>query len=161
MQKEIERKFLLTDDWKEKIAKYVDCTKNSIRQGYMKLSDPVVRVRTFNNRGILTIKGNPEVGKLGVDEYEYDIPYDDASRMLSTLCDTEICKIRYRVGLSGKVWEIDEFLLENEGLAFCEIELKSENEAITLPSFVGKEVTEDFRYYNNYIINNPYNQWNI
>jgi len=159
MQKEIERKFLLTPDWYEKIQIYVDCTKNGIRQGYILLRDPVVRVRTFNMEGYLTIKGNAVEGKLGVEEFEYSIPYGDAVRMLDTLCDKDLSKIRYKVFANGKVWEIDQFLLENEGLVFCEVELESEDELIDLPIFVGKEVTNDYRYYNNYIIDNPYSEW--
>jgi len=159
MQREIERKFLLTNDWKDRIKKYA-VDKNLIRQGYLKLSDPVVRVRTFNNIGKLTIKGNPTDGELGVDEYEYTIPYVDAINMLLTLCDRELWKTRYSVFICGKIWEIDEFLGDNKGLIFCEVELDSEDEFLDLPNFIGKEVTGNERFYNNWIINNPIGETN-
>ena len=59
----------------------------------------------------------------------------------------------------GKVWEVDEFLGENEGLVVAEIELADENEPFARPAWLGEEVTGDMRYYNSYLSQNPYKGW--
>ena len=46
------------------------------------------------------------------------------------------------------MWEIDEFHGRLEGLVVAEIELESETEAVDIPPFIGREVTDDKRYYN-------------
>ena len=69
---EIERKFLVSgDDWRS-LGKAVH-----YRQGYLSSTkERVVRVRTIDDRGFLTIKGITE--GLSRLEFEYDIPGDDA-----------------------------------------------------------------------------------
>jgi adenylate cyclase len=54
---------------------------------------------------------------------------------------------------------VDEFWGDNEGLIIAEIELKSEEEQFTKPSWLGPEVTEDPRYYNSYLSEHPYTSW--
>ena len=56
-------------------------------------------------------------------------------------------------------WEIDEFCGENEGLIVAEVELHSENQSISLPSWIGKEVSGDPKYYNASLISNPFRNW--
>ena len=48
----------------------------------------------------------------------------------------------------GLKWEVAEFHGKYEGLVVSEIELESEERVVELPTFVGKEVTDDRRYYN-------------
>lgn len=160
MNKEIERKFLLKDNWLDIImATGIGRGWDAISQGYLKRSKPVVRVRTYGGVGFITIKGSAKKGEIGVDEYEYEIPIMEAQKMLDDLCSSTIKKIRYKVDYKGHIWEIDEFLDENDGLQFAEIELKSEDEEFELPPFIGEEVTGQKEYYNNYIIKHPYNTW--
>ena len=54
---------------------------------------------------------------------------------------------------------IDVFYGENEGLVMAEIELSDENEAFEKPNWLGKEVTNDERYYNAYLSNRPFTTW--
>lgn len=140
MAKEIERKFLVTNDsYRAKADRVID-----IVQGYLSTSvHATVRVRTKNDKGYLTVKSKT-VGATR-DEWEYEIPYDDALGMLA-LCDSKtlIQKKRYICG----DWEVDEFRGRHSGLVVAEIELKSEDQEFELPAFVGKEVTGDPRYYN-------------
>ena len=70
-----------------------------------------------------------------------------------------ISKCRYQLVYAGKIWEIDVFDQENEGLILAECELDSEDEHIDLPSWIAEEVTEDERYYNSYLIQHPYQTW--
>ena len=88
------------------------------------------------------------------------MPLQDADEMIVTPADKRIEKIRHRVNYKGKLWEVDVFEGENEGLLVAEIELEYENEAFEKPEWVGEEVTDDLRYYNASLIQNPYRNWN-
>jgi CYTH domain-containing protein len=68
-------------------------------------------------------------------------------------------KNRYRVEERGFVWEIDEFLGENQGLIVAEIELEREDQEFLKPEWLGEEVTADPRYFNSNLIKNPYTKW--
>ncbi|GAB4338912.1 MAG: CYTH domain-containing protein [Calditrichia bacterium] len=154
MGKEIERKFLVKgDDWKKK-------GKGTVyRQGYLStVKERVVRVRTVNDKGFLTIKGiNRGATRL---EFEYEIPVADAKEMLEKLCLRPLIeKTRYVVEYGGLKWEVDEFAGENEGLILAEVELEDEQQKVELPDWIGEEVTGDPRYFNSNLIKNPYTSW--
>lgn len=59
-----------------------------------------------------------------------------------------IIKRRYIVPFGGNTWDVDIFEDELSGLAVAEIELPSSDAEVSIPPFVGKEVSGDFRYYN-------------
>lgn len=154
MPQEIERKFLVTDHWHH----MTKADGQHYRQGYL-LTDPekTIRVRLTPYKGFLTIKG-PSRGATRA-EYEYEIPVGEAQELLDHFCTSELAKIRYRIELAGKTWEVDEFLGKNEGLIVAEIELESEDERFDLPDWVGEEVTGDARYYNANLTRSPYQTW--
>ncbi len=151
---EIERKFLLAGDAWRSLGEPV-----LLRQGYLSSDKArVVRVRTEGGEGTLTIKG-PSTGATR-GEWEYPIPLADANELLDTLCEQPLIeKYRRRIAFAGKVWEVDEFLGENAGLAFAEIELADENEAFDKPDWIGADVTADRRYYNANLIRHPFSRW--
>lgn len=151
---EIERKFLVTnDEWKN------DAKPKVYRQGYIYThNNTTVRVRIAGEEGYVTIKGTRSGNAR--KEFEYLIPLVDAEEMLNTLCDRPLIeKVRYKLQIEDLIWEIDEFMGENEGLILAEVELKEENQTINLPGWIGKEVTEDGRYYNSNLVKYPYSQW--
>lgn len=153
---EIERKFLvLSDSYKKEAA-----TQKRIVQGYLN-SNPerTVRVRIKGDQGFLTIKGKSnDAGTIRM-EWEKEIPLSDAEQLL-TLCEKgAIDKIRYEIKSGIHTFEVDEFFGDNEGLTVAEIELSDENEAFEKPSWLGKEVTGDQRYYNSQLSNNPFKSW--
>ena len=152
MATEIERKFLVKEGiWrKEKGTQY--------RQGYLNSAkERIVRVRTLDDKGYLTVKGLT-VGASRL-EFEYEIPYQDADAMLG-LCEKPLIeKTRYKVTAEGYVWEIDEFYGENQGLIVAEVELESEEQTFPRPDWVGEEVTGDPRYFNSNLIKNPFTKW--
>ncbi|KOR31426.1 adenylate cyclase [Achromatium sp. WMS3] len=155
MPLEIERKFLIINDtWRtEKIGVF-------FRQGYLcHNAESIVRVRiTGPQEAWLTIKSR--IDELTRLEYEYPIPLADATEMLDRLCHNQLVeKIRYNIPYADLVWEIDEFQGNNAGLLIAEVELNSSDQHITLPPWVGEEVTQDRRYYNNYLAIHPYKQW--
>lgn len=153
MNLEIERKFLLKDrSWK------AGNTGIHYKQAY--LNEPggnTVRVRIEGEEAKLTIKSK-SVG-FSRQEFEYDIPMSDAEALF-LLCRTPIVeKFRYKISFGGNVWEVDEFMGENEGLVVAEIELSSESQAFEKPAWIGEEVTGDKRYYNSHLARHPYCQW--
>jgi adenylate cyclase len=44
-------------------------------------------------------------------------------------------------------------------LIIAEIELNSESESFEKPNWLGKEVTNDVRFFNSYLSQNPYTHW--
>ncbi len=114
-------------------------------------------MRTINDKGYLTIKGLT-VGASRL-EFEYEIPRPDADQLLDICEKPLIEKTRYIVVEGEFVWEIDEFIGENEGLIVAEVELESEDQDFPRPAWVGKEVTGDPRYFNSNLIKNPYKMW--
>ena len=152
MAKEIERKFLVKEgSWRN--------AKGTLyRQGYLNSAkERVVRVRTIDDKGYLTIKGLT-VGASRL-EFEYEIPRQDADRLLDICEKPLIEKTRFKVMEGGFVWEIDEFFGENQGLIVAEIELESENQDFPRPDWIRDEVTGDPRYFNSNLIKNPYKTW--
>jgi len=156
MALEIERKFLVKDDSYKKLAFHA----SRIAQGYIcSMRGRTVRVRIRDDKGFLTIKGPADVKGLGRYEWEKEIPLDEA-RELMKLCEPGmIDKTRYLVRSGKHVFEVDEFYGENEGLTVAEVELASVDEAYEKPSFIGEEVTGDVRYYNSFLMKNPYKVW--
>ena len=155
MATEIERKYLIANDgWRDHTDAGIQIT-----QGYMLSNDKSsVRIRVNGDSANLNIKSKT----LGMQrsEYEYAIPLDDAREMLTALCDQPyIDKTRFHVPHEGHVWEIDVFAGENEGLIVAELELDSPDEAFALPDWLGKEVTDDPRYYNICLVTHPYKNW--
>lgn len=153
MANEIERKFLVTGDvWKSSPGTHV-------RQGYLATGEAAtVRVRVADGRAFLTIKGR----RSGMTraEYEYEIPLSDANEMLDSLgTGALIEKHRHVVREGGLVWEVDRFTGANEGLVLAEVELRSEQQAFDLPRWLGREVTEDERFYNANLARRPYCSW--
>ena len=159
MGKEIERKFLVD---REKLSGYgmAFSIGDRIMQGYISDDgDTAVRVRTKGKKAFLTIKKNTDKTVCRW-EYEYEIPYEDAMEMLNIMCETVIEKNRAYISLNGyQTWEVDVFTGPNEGLVIAELELKSEDEEILFPEFVGKEVTDDPRYLNANLAKEPYCTW--
>ena len=155
MAQEIERKFLVNGDYKSLSTK-----STRITQGYLSsIPERTVRVRVKGDKGFITIKGIGNASGASRYEWEKEIPVDEATALLK-LCEKGVIdKTRFEVKNGNHVFEIDEFYGENEGLIMAEIELQSETESFEKPSWLGEEVTNDPRYYNSYLSNNPYKNW--
>ena len=92
-------------------------------------------------------------------EFEYVIPLDEAQFLFRMSPFLIIEKTRYVVEYKRKIWEVDEFHADNEGLTVAEIELDEENELFKKPSWLGEEVTADYRYLNSNLAKNPFSSW--
>lgn len=155
MRLEIERKFLIEKDLWYALKKPSGIL---IQQAYLvNEQEKVIRIRVTDSSGYLTIKG-PALHATR-SEYEFPIPKMEAIQIMDQFTKVRIDKTRYKIEFEGKIWEVDEFWGDNEGLIIAEIELKSEDEPFIAPSWIGPEVTEDYRYYNSYLSEHPYKSW--
>jgi len=153
---EIERKFLVRSNQYKDLASSV----LHIQQGFLN-TDPnrTIRVRIKGNTGFLTIKGISNEEGTTRFEWEKEILYTDALALL-TLCEkTVINKTRYEVINGDHIFEVDEFHDMNAGLVIAEIELNRADEFFEKPSWLGKEVTGEIRYYNSQLSKQPFKNW--
>ena len=172
MNIEIERKFLVKDDGYKAQA----VASHRVRQGYIAHDGGrTVRVRLWDDKGVLTIKG-PSMG-MGMSRFEWEreLTREEAEDLFVLCKPGMVDKTRWIIpaGMPGQAghdvmadpdrpslyFEVDEFHGENEGLVMAEIELGSEDEAFDKPSWLGQEVTGDKRYYNSYLARNPFKTW--
>jgi len=154
MALEIERRFLIkNDNWKEFITK-----KIFIEQGYLSksLDDWIIRIRLTGKDFKITLKKH--IKSFTNFEFEYYIPQKDGETILSNLSNT-IKKERFFLEVEKKSWIIDCFKEENYPLKIAEIELSNENEDLSLPSFISKEIT-GLKHYSNFSLSNkPFSKW--
>ncbi|MBE2179642.1 MAG: CYTH domain-containing protein [Chthoniobacterales bacterium] len=151
---EIERKFLVRDDgWRSGVTEH-----RMVRQGYLATDDTTtVRVRIAGDEAWITIKGKAE--GLRRAEFEYAIPVSEADELMELCRGRVVEKVRHIVPQTPHVWEIDVFGGSNAGLVVAEIELDSEDEAVELPAWIGKEVSDDSRYLNARLAVHPCSRW--
>lgn len=155
MATEIERKFLVKGEFKSLSNK-----SYRIKQGYIPSSEGrSVRIRLKDQQAFITIKGASNESGLSRFEWEKEISVSEAEELFSVCDPNMIDKTRYIVEYKGHIFEVDEFYEANEGLIVAEVELQSETEIFDIPTWLGKEVTGDKRYYNISLINNPFANW--
>ncbi|MBL7003511.1 MAG: CYTH domain-containing protein [Gammaproteobacteria bacterium] len=155
MSIEIERKFLLkNDDWKHEKK-----TQRFYQQAYfcntLKVS---VRVRISDDEAWVSFKSSTK--NISRYEFEYNVPLADAQHMIEEFAQgSVISKIRYFVPIGQHIYEIDVFEGDNAGLVVAEVELSDEQEEFIKPNWLGKEVSDDVRYFNNNLVGHPYKEW--
>lgn len=143
MAEEIERKFLVTNpSWREDAD---DGT--AIRQFYLAVREGVsIRVRRREGRpAVLTVKTGAGLSR---GEFEYDIPDADADALEASHLGTVVEKRRHLVPLGDLTIEVDVFAGALAPLVLAEIELPTADHAVSLPSWIGPEVTHDPRFTN-------------
>ena len=152
---EIERKFLVTGEYKHLASK-----SYQIAQGYLStVPERTVRIRIKGDKGFVTIKGKSSESGLSRYEWEKEIPVHEAQELLA-LCEPGIInKTRYEVVFENQTYEVDEFYGKNEGLTIAELELESETTSFSKPAWLGDEVTGDKRYYNAQLSIKPFKHW--
>lgn len=152
---EIERKFLVKGSYKE-----FACKMTRIRQGYISSEGGRnVRIRVKGDKGFITIKGPSNLSGTSRFEWEKEISVQEAEALFQFCESSLVEKNRYEVKSGKHLFEVDEFLGDNQGLVVAEVELTDENEVFEKPAWLGKEVTGDKRYYNSRLSRNPYKSW--
>ena len=156
MALEIERRFLIkNDNWKQFINKKV-----SIEQGYFSQSIDgwIIRVRLTGKSSKITLKKH--IKSFTNFEFEYYIPRSDGKKIMSNLTNT-IKKERFFLEIGKKNWIIDCFKEKNYPLEIAEIELTNEEEDLSLPSFISKEITGLKHFSNFSLVNKPFSEWQV
>lgn len=155
MSVEIERKFLVLDDsWRNDVT-----SSMRLRQGYLAADEDLsIRVRLAGDTATLTIK--KRINDARRLEFEYEIPAEDAHALLDRVCRRLLIeKTRHILDHGGATWEIDVFEGDNGGLVVAEVELDHESRLLEKPTWAGKEVTGDSRYYNASLVSRPFRDW--
>lgn len=147
--KEIERKFLLKEDYK--ITDLLWVKKELISDYYIKSG---IRIRNKSedveesDLWFVTIKSE---GQIERDEVEVPI------MCKPTFIDIPVLKkVRITIPFQKHNFEVNMFadiLYRGKQLILIEIELKDKNEEINLPEWVGEEVTDDERFYGSALAN--------
>ena len=143
---EIERKFLVSN---LNACLQLHINSKRIVQGYLSF-DPArtVRVRKTDTKAFLTIKGKSNATGDTRFEWEKEIPENEVTQLLDLCLGQIIRKTRYIVPHQSHLFEVDVFSGKLQGLVIAEVELSAADEQLDLPTWIGKEVTGDPRYYN-------------
>ena len=143
MAKEIERKFLVkSDEWRGKVSSSSEFLQAYIASG----EDRSVRIRIMDDKlARLTIKIGRQLAR---NEFEYEIPLDDARELTESALGVILEKTRHKVEYQGYTWEIDVYGGAYKGLIVAEVELDDENARPAIPAWIGEEITGDSRYSN-------------
>ena len=155
MALEIERRFLIeNDNWKEFVTR-----KIFIEQGYLSknLDDWIIRIRSYGNEYKIALKKH--ITSFTNFEFEYSIPHQDGAKIMSNISNI-IKKERFFLKVEKKSWIIDCFKEDNYPLKIAEIELTNEEEDLSLPSFISKEITGQKHYSNFSLATKPFSKWN-
>ena len=154
MALEIERRFLIkNDNWKKFITK-----KIFIEQGYLSkgLDNWIIRIRFSGKDFKITLKKHIE--SFTNFEFEYSIPQTDGEQIMSNLTNL-IKKERFFLKVEKKTWIIDCFKESNYPLEIAEIEISREEEDLSLPSFISREIT-GLRHFSNFsLAYKPFSTW--
>ncbi len=165
---EIERRFLVTGEgWRPHVRR---CSR--LRQGYLAASPEgvTVRVRLREASPSSDLETSPEEGRQGWltlkadaggfarHEFEYLIPPADAEGLLE-LASHQLRKWRYGLDLPGGDWVLDRFEAENAPLQLVEVELESEDQAVVVPPWCGREITDRPELSNAALARRPLSHW--
>ena len=152
--KEVERKWLIKKEDIPYDLKGKDVYKYEIEQTYL-CFDPEMRVRRYNGGESYeyTIKTNMTKDGMVRDEYNITINKEQYENLVKKQEGITIHKTRYQFYDNGQVIAIDIFHGDLDGLAYMEIEFKTEEESKSYkePDWVIKDVTSNKNYKNGYL----------
>ena len=121
------------------------------------LADPLsaYRIRVHGNTAIATAK-NQSDGPSRL-EFEKEIPLELVLEIVDSRKYPSVEKTRYKIPRNDDLfWEIDFFEGNNSGLVIAEIEIPVPDYSITLPNWVGRELTgQDDVWSNQALANYP------
>ena len=151
---EIEGKFLVQGHGWKSLG-----TPVLFHQGYLNRNpERSVRVRIEGDMAKLNIKA--QRGTLRRIEYEYAIPVKDASFLLEHVCEQPtLSKHRTKITIRVFCWEVDEFHGTNkESVSYTHLRA-TEEQSFEKPDWIGEDVSDDPRYLNINLIQNPFQNW--
>ena len=128
-------------------------------EGRAAVSAPTVLAGTANALAADSGAGRPGVGQaLSRLEFEYAIPPADAEALLA-LTDQQLVKIRHGLDLEGGDWVLDVFEGANAPLVVAEVELEHPDQAVELPPWCVRELTDRRELSNAALAARPLAQW--
>lgn len=141
MAKEIERKYLISEDFSKNLK--TTTLYKFIQQGYIFLGENKhLRIRiTDYNKCELGLKYTNGIER---DEYEYQIPFKDAKEIYDR-CEYTLEKKRYVLGDMDIKYEIDEY---PNGLNVVEVELPTKEYVFIKPDWFLEEISNNINYSN-------------
>jgi adenylate cyclase len=144
MAKEVERKFLVVGEGWRGLSE----AALPVRQFYLAaIPGRSVRVRvTGDHYATLTLKFGSHGRER--DEFEYPVPLEDADELLAFAVGCVIEKTRHHVRYRGYLYEVDVFAGALAGLVMAELETADHIPDVSLPAWLGREVTGEGAYYN-------------
>ena len=144
MASETERKFLVKGEFRHLAVRQI-----AITQSYLS-KDPykTIRLRITDDKAYITIKTPLTRETITRNEWEFQIPLDDATDIIKICLPGKVFKTRYIVPSGRHNFEVDVFHDKNEGLVIAEIELELQDEQFDIPVWLGVEVTGNPDYYN-------------
>ena len=152
--KEIERKWLIKKEDIPYDLNDSNVQKFEIKQTYI-CFDPEMRVRDYNNGESFefTMKNNMTVDGMIRDEINIDITKEQYDNLVIKQEGNTINKTRYQLYDDGQIIALDIFQGDLDGLAYMEIEFKTEDESNNYkePNWVIKDVTSDINYKNGHL----------
>ena len=151
---EIERKFLIAMPDRGMLEACPGASCSEIVQTYLKCGEGEsrrVRKSTAGGNNVFTLTVKKHITNMRRIEDEREISQSEYERLLAEADPDRrsIIKTRYSIPFGGKLLEIDIYSFWDDR-ATLEIELESEDDPYSLPSWVNvtREVTEDPRYTN-------------
>ncbi|WP_019832048.1 hypothetical protein [Sphingomonas sp. PR090111-T3T-6A] len=111
-----------------------------------------MHVKRTDDGAYITVK-RPRAGIIHA-EFEYEIPVNDAAEcwlFSAALVEKTLFCIRH----PDVVWEIDVFGGNADGIVIAEVELASDDQCVTPPEWIGREVSHDPRYCNPMSLRRP------
>lgn len=140
MAKEIERKFLVRDGWREAVT-----AKEELCDGLLLANRKrKICIRRSGKTATIAIKDQRKGSER--NEFEYRIPLADASELLTHHCDSIVAKTRHHIKHNGSHWVVDEYHGLMEGVVIAEIELRKKDQVFEKPTWLSKEVTDNPRF---------------
>lgn len=142
---EIERRFIVNKALLPDLSGFKHL---EITQGY--LTNPecqsTVRIRLKEGKAILGVKSYLAEGIN--HEFEYEIPEEDAKKILWGCPGRTVYKTRVEVPVKGLTFEVDFFHSNLEGLILAEVELDNLTQEVEVPSWCSREITGEREYSN-------------
>lgn len=121
----------------------------NIKQGYLSKDNNLsIRIRISDKKSFLGIKGPCSESGISRFEFEKEISLIEGKKLLRLCLPRIISKKRYLMDYEKQLFEIDVFEGFLKGLIIAEIELNSESQKVSLPEWIGKEVTGVKSFYN-------------
>ena len=113
-------------------------------------------MRNDEGYNTLAIKG-PRVNASRI-EVESETTAEKAKALFG-LSTFRVFKSRYQLVDAGRIWDVDVFHLDNEGLVIAECESDSPVEDFEPPAWCGQAITDDPRYDNENLAQRPFRFW--